>query len=108
MPLEKPGYQFLHAWHLFVIRLDTDKAGLSRDEFMAALKARGIGTGLHFRAVHTQKFYREQFPTPAGILPHTDWNNERICSLPLFPDMSERDVERVAAAIRTILSETKS
>lgn len=103
-PLGLPDYPCKHAWHLFIVRLDIEKAGMSRDDFMAALKQRGIGTGLHFRAVHTQKYYREQMPILAGSLPNTEWNSERICSLPLFPDMDDRDVHRVATAIKSILS----
>lgn len=103
-PLELPGMPHRHAWHLFVIRLDTDRASMSRDEFMAALKEQGIGAGLHFRAAHTHKFYRQHLPQPAGSLPNTEWNSERICSLPLFPDMSGADVERVVNAIRAVLS----
>jgi UDP-4-amino-4-deoxy-L-arabinose-oxoglutarate aminotransferase len=48
----------------------------------------GIGTGLHFRAAHTQKYYRERFPDVS--LPNTEWNSARICSLP-FPDMTDDD-----------------
>jgi UDP-4-amino-4-deoxy-L-arabinose-oxoglutarate aminotransferase len=107
-PLASPDYPFEHAWHLFVIRLNTEKARMSRDEFMAALKKSGIGSGLHFRAAHTQKYYREQLPELAGSLPNTEWNSERICSLPLFPDMVDTDVHRVAAAIKSILSEKRS
>jgi len=70
---------------------------------MAALKARNIGTGLHFRAVHTQKYYRESLPLPAGALPATEWNSARICSLPLFPDMDFADVDDVIAAIKESL-----
>lgn len=103
-PLTPPGYSFEHAWHLFIVRLDIEKAGLGRDEFMAALKDHGIGTGLHFRAAHTQKYYREHLAIPAGSLPNTAWNNDRICSLPLFPDMTDSDIERVVAAIKTVLS----
>lgn len=103
-PLGLPGIPHRHAWHLFVIRLDTDRAGISRDEFMAALKERGIGAGLHFRAVHAHKFFRQHLPQSAGSLPNTEWNSERICSLPLFPDMSEADVGRVVNAIREVLS----
>jgi UDP-4-amino-4-deoxy-L-arabinose-oxoglutarate aminotransferase len=107
MPLELPGYPFEHAWHLFIIRLDIEKARMSRDDFMTGLKQRGIGTGLHFRAVHTQKYYREQMPALAGGLPDTEWSTERICSLPLFPDMDDMDVHRVVTAIKAVLSESK-
>lgn len=106
-PLESPGYPFVHAWHLFIIRLDIEKAGISRDDFMAALKQQGIGSGLHFRAVHTQKYYREQMPALAGSLPNTEWNSERICSLPLFPDMDDADAHRVVAAIKSVLRNNK-
>lgn len=106
-PLAVPDYPFEHAWHLFIIRLDIEKSRMSRDDFMAALKQRGIGTGLHFRAVHTQKYYREQMPTLTGSLPNTEWNSERICSLPLFPDMNDADVHRVATAIKSVLRENK-
>ena len=106
-PLESPDYPFVHAWHLFIIRLDTEKARMSRDDFMTALKELGIGSGLHFRAVHTQKYYREQMPALAENLPNTEWNTARICSLPLFPDMDDADPRRVVTAIKSILSENK-
>ncbi|EPD5080604.1 UDP-4-amino-4-deoxy-L-arabinose aminotransferase, partial [Escherichia coli] len=79
-PLSLPAWPHVHAWHLFIIRVDEQRCGISRDALMEALKERGIGTGLHFRAAHTQKYYRERFPTLS--LPNTEWNSERICSLP--------------------------
>jgi len=106
-PLESPAYPFEHAWHLFIIRLDIEKARMSRDDFMTALKQQGIGSGLHFRAVHTQKYYREQMPALAENLPNTEWNTGRICSLPLFPDMDDADARRVVTAIKFILRENK-
>ncbi|MEN1543930.1 DegT/DnrJ/EryC1/StrS family aminotransferase, partial [Pseudomonas aeruginosa] len=62
-PLSLPAWPHVHAWHLFIIRVDEQRCGISRDALMEALKERGIGTGLHFRAAHTQKYYRERFPT---------------------------------------------
>jgi UDP-4-amino-4-deoxy-L-arabinose-oxoglutarate aminotransferase len=102
-PLGLPAWPMRHAWHLFIVRLDVEKAGMSRDEFMARLKEKNIGTGLHFRAVHTQKYYRETLSLPAGALPATDWNSERICSLPLFPAMTMDDVEQVVSTIKEVL-----
>ncbi|WP_190321781.1 DegT/DnrJ/EryC1/StrS family aminotransferase, partial [Enterobacter hormaechei] len=58
-PLSIPSWPHVHAWHLFIIRVDEARCGISRDNLMAALKEQGIGTGLHFRAAHTQKYYRE-------------------------------------------------
>ena len=97
-PLTIPAWPHIHAWHLFIIRVDETRCGLTRDALMEALKAQGIGTGLHFRAAHTQKYYRENFPDLS--LPNTEWNSARICSLPLFPDMTDDDTSRVIAALR--------
>jgi UDP-4-amino-4-deoxy-L-arabinose-oxoglutarate aminotransferase len=104
IPLALPPWAMRHAWHLFIVRLDVERAGFSRDEFMARLKAKNIGTGLHFRAVHTQRYYRETLALPPGALPNTEWNSDRICSLPLFPAMGEEDVEQVVAAIKEVLA----
>ncbi|MFH1125026.1 MAG: DegT/DnrJ/EryC1/StrS family aminotransferase, partial [Pseudomonadota bacterium] len=104
LPLSDPPYPMKHSWHLFVVRLDTERAGMSRDDFMAALKERNIGTGLHFRAVHLQRYYMESMGTRRGMLPNTEWNADRICSLPLFPDMVPEDVDDVVEAIKVVLA----
>ena len=99
-PLAIPIWPHKHAWHLFIIRVDEATCGISRDALMAELKSQGIGTGLHFRAAHTQKYYRQHFP---GVsLPATEWNSARICSLPLFPDMTHDDTTRVITALRKL------
>jgi len=104
VPLTVPPYHIKHACHLFIVRLDTDKAGMSRDDFMRELKQRNIGTGLHFRAVHLQKYYTESMGIRRGILPNTEWNSDRICSLPLFPQMTVDDVDDVVNTIKEVLS----
>jgi UDP-4-amino-4-deoxy-L-arabinose-oxoglutarate aminotransferase len=103
-PLADPPYPHTHAWHLFIVRLVAD---LDRDAFMAALKQRQIGTGLHFRAVHLHRYYRERMGAWRGRLPETEWNSDRIVSLPLFPDMTETDVEDVVEAIKDSVSRLK-
>ena len=75
---------------------------------MEALKQRNIGTGLHFRAVHLQKFYRENMDIRPGMLPNTEWNSNRITSLPLFPGMTTRDIDDVTQAIKDVLAGKKS
>jgi UDP-4-amino-4-deoxy-L-arabinose-oxoglutarate aminotransferase len=103
-PVAPPAWPHRHANHLLVVRLLED-AALDRDAFMAAMGELGIGTGIHFRAVHGQRYYAERYPELAGTLPATEWNSERICSLPLFPDMTEEDVDRVLEAMRSVLGE---
>ncbi len=103
IPLALPKKAMKHSWHLFIVRLNIDKAGMTRDKFMEELKKRNIGTGLHFRAVHLQKYYRETLQIKAHALPNTDWNSDRICSLPFFPDMTDKDVKDVVKTIKEVL-----
>jgi UDP-4-amino-4-deoxy-L-arabinose-oxoglutarate aminotransferase len=103
-PLAVPSYPMRHTWHVFVVRLDTHRAGMDRETFMRELKERNIGTGIHFKAVHTQRYYRETLRLPEGRLPFTEWNSERICSLPLFPEMGLEDVDSVVEAIKEVLA----
>ncbi len=100
-PPEDFPYSMRHSWHLYIVRLMSKR--INRDDFMLRLKEKNIGTGLHFRAVHQQKYYRQTMPHWLGRLPSTEWNSERICSLPLFPAMTEDDVYRVITAIKEIL-----
>jgi UDP-4-amino-4-deoxy-L-arabinose-oxoglutarate aminotransferase len=102
-PLAVPLYSHKHSWHLFIVRLDIEKTKLSRNDFMEELKKRNIGTGLHFQAVHQQKYYQETMKIPSGRLPNTEWNSKRICSLPLFPEMTHEDVDDVIDSIKDIL-----
>jgi len=103
LPLSDPPYHVKHSWHLFIVRLDTEKAGMTRETFMKELKQRNIGTGIHFLAAHVQKYYRERLGIKAEMLRDTEWNSERICSLPLFPEMRDRDADDVAEAVRDVL-----
>jgi UDP-4-amino-4-deoxy-L-arabinose-oxoglutarate aminotransferase len=102
-PLVIPSYPHKHSWHLFIIRLVSHKSKLNRNDFMEELRRRNIGTGLHFRAVHQQKYYRENMNIPSDVLPNTEWNSDRICSLPLFPEMTHDDVDDVVDTIKEIL-----
>lgn len=100
-PLTVPGYAQQHAWHLFILRIDAERCGLDREAFMKALQEQNIGTGIHFIATHLHTWYRQRFPDVH--LPNTEWNSARLCSIPLFPDMTTDDVERVVGAIENCL-----
>ena len=98
-----PGYDHRHTWHLYVVKV-LAAAGLSRDRFMAALKARNVGSGIHFRAVHTQPYYAHKYPEWMGKLPATEFASDRICSLPLFPEMTDDDARYVVEAVKDVLA----
>jgi len=95
----RPGYAHLHAWHLYTPLINPEAAGMDRDAFMQGMKDRNIGTGLHYRAVHLYPYYREQFGFKQGDFPNAETISDRIVSLPLFPNMTDADHERVIAAM---------
>jgi dTDP-4-amino-4,6-dideoxygalactose transaminase len=102
-PLAVPDYDLLHTRHLYVVKV-LEGAGLTRDRFIVELKARNVGTGIHFRAVHTQPYYASKYPRWVGALAVAEWVSDRLCSIPLFPLMSEDDVRYVVAAIKDVLA----
>ncbi len=103
MPLEPPDYDHEHAWHLFVVRIDTDRLDITRDEFMLKLQEKNVGTGLHFPAVHLQSYYRKKYGFSRGMYPNAEWNSDRLFSLPLYPLLSEDDQAYVVNAMKDII-----
>ncbi|WP_460928408.1 UDP-4-amino-4-deoxy-L-arabinose aminotransferase [Pseudomonas sp. MC6] len=101
LPLALPAYAQTHAWHLFILRIDSERCGMDREAFMKCLQDQGIGTGIHFIATHLHTWYRQR--APDLYLPDTEWNSARLCSIPLFPDMSDQDLDRVVGAIATLM-----
>ena len=87
--------------HLFTVLIDFDAAGLSRRQVMEALRARGIGSQVHYIPVHRQPYYRVRYGRVD--LPGADAYYARCLSLPLFPGMADTDPDRVVAAIRSAL-----
>ncbi|GAB4246277.1 MAG: DegT/DnrJ/EryC1/StrS family aminotransferase [Candidatus Methylacidiphilales bacterium] len=91
-----------HAWHLFAPRIAA-RDGMDRDRFMEALKAREVGTGLHYQAVHLSSYYRERWGFREGQFPEAEAVCAEIVSLPLFPDLSEADQDWVVEVVREVL-----
>lgn len=87
-------------WHMFQIVLPE---GVVRAAFMEKMKARNIGCGVHYPPIHLFRMYRAR-GFHAGMFPVSESVGQRIVTLPLFPKMSESDVERVVIAVREVLS----
>lgn len=102
-PLGTVPYKHEHAWHLFVVRLEIEALTIDRDSFIQALQEENIGTGLHFPAVHLQKYYRERYDFRKGAFPNAEWNSERLFSLPLYPLLEEKDQADVVSAMKLII-----
>lgn len=93
-PPANPGDR--HSWCMFVIRVNEAEAGISRDALIEELKARNIGTSVHYIPTHHFAAYVRFAPD----VPQTERVAKEIVSLPLYPTMTDTDVEDVVKALR--------
>ena len=88
-----------HSWHLYVIKLNLDTITIDRNQFIEELKSRGIGTSVHFIPLHIHPYYREKYNYQPEDFPVAYDCFQRIISLPIYPGMTDQDVERVIEAV---------
>ncbi|MDP8237693.1 MAG: UDP-4-amino-4,6-dideoxy-N-acetyl-beta-L-altrosamine transaminase [Candidatus Hatepunaea meridiana] len=100
-PLEVSPKAF-HSYHLYIIRLDLAKLNVDRGTIFQALRAEGIGVNVHYIPAHLHPFYKERFNTGLGQCPVAEEAYDRIITLPMFPAMSDGDVEDVINAVTKV------
>lgn len=93
-----------HARHLFTILADTDRLTVDRDFLLGALYAEGIGSGVHYIALHSHKFYQDTLGCRIGDFPNAEFISDRTLSIPLSASMSNRDTEDVIAAVKKVFT----
>ncbi|VVE71424.1 aminotransferase DegT [Pandoraea captiosa] len=91
-------------WHMFQIELPLERLTIDRAGFMEQLKARGIGSGVHYPAIHLFTMYRA-LGFKEGQFPLTERLGRAILTLPLFPAMTDADVARVCEAVNAICAD---
>lgn len=106
--LEMPPLSDGHSWHLFVVRLRPALLNNSREEFIEDLKGAGIGTSVHFIPLHLHSLYRRRYGYKKGNFPYAEDAYERAISLPIYPGMSDADVEYVANTIRRLVQTNRA
>ena len=84
------------ARHLFTIWVDAT----GRDEILAGLQERGIGVAVNYRAVHLRRYYAERFGYRRGDLPVAESIGDRTISIPLYPRLTDEEVERIIEAVK--------
>ncbi|KUO59851.1 MAG: UDP-4-amino-4,6-dideoxy-N-acetyl-beta-L-altrosamine transaminase [Gracilibacter sp. BRH_c7a] len=99
-PQEPPSVS--SAWHLYVIRLNLDYLGVERKEIFEALIQENIGVNVHYIPVYYHPYYRE-LGYPTGLCPQTEKIYQGIITLPLFPAMTEQDLEDVIRALKKVI-----
>lgn len=98
LPADAPG----HSWHMFCVCVDFKALGTSRSAFQARLQSLGVGTGVHYPAMHLFSLYRK-FGYESGDFPVAERIGEQTLTLPLFPAMTGEDLERVCGAFEQLL-----
>ncbi len=94
-----------HAWHLYILRLDSEVIQDGRDGLIADLSANSIGSSVHFIPLHHHPAFVEEGAAFAPKLPETEKYYRSAVSLPLFPGMSDQDVDDV---IKVVIESVKS
>jgi dTDP-4-amino-4,6-dideoxygalactose transaminase len=92
-----------HSWHLFILRLRPSMLEINRSEMIRQLKECGIGTSVHFIPLHLHPYYQQTFGYSKGDFPQAEDAYSRCVSLPIYPDMSNSEVERVMGTVEGIV-----
>ena len=92
-----------HAHHIYILALRLEQLTVDRDGFLDAMQESGIGVAVHYIALHLQPYYVENFKTKPQDYPIASNYSERILSIPLYPKMSEADVNRVIETVHTLV-----
>ena len=107
LPLQLPAVGAtgdVHSWHLFVVRLMPERAGLDRDGFVGELARAGIGTSVHFIPLHVLSYWSELTGLQPESLPVAVSAYENAVSLPIYPSLTDDQVTRVIETVRSVVS----
>jgi perosamine synthetase len=90
-----------HAYHLYVVRL----LKTNRTQAFTEFRKNGIGVNVHYIPVHLHPFYQKNFDTASGYCPVAETAYEQIVSIPIFPEMTNQDIEKVIAVIKKLFGD---
>lgn len=92
-----------HSWHLFPVTIRPE-APVSRNEFIIQMEQAGIGTSVHYKPLHRMTYYKETYNLNPDDFPNTERIWKGTVSLPIFPDLTESELEYICQTIKRILT----
>ena len=101
LPPTGPG----DARHLYPLRLKMDMFSISRNVFAEKIQGEGVGISVHFIPLHTMPYYRERYSFKDGDFPETFKSYSQTISLPIWPGMTDAQVDRVITVVKSLASE---
>lgn len=90
----------LHAYHLYVVKIDFKMLRVDRTALLTSLREKGIAVNVHYIPVYLHPFYRDNFNTRPSLCPNAEAAYEQIISLPVFPGMTDEDVKKVIVELK--------
>jgi dTDP-4-amino-4,6-dideoxygalactose transaminase len=108
LELPEPAQDGQHAWHLYALRLNLDRLRIDRSRFMSELRARNIGASVHFIPIPLHPFFKDRADLPENQCPRCLALYPRLVSLPLYPSMTEEELNYVARSVREIVTQFKT
>jgi dTDP-4-amino-4,6-dideoxygalactose transaminase len=95
------------SWHLYILRLRLDRLNKDRNGFIEALHRRGVACSVHFIPLHLQPYYRRAFGYLPGDFPNAEREYDSCLSLPIFPGMTETEINHVISAVLDTAAESQ-
>jgi len=93
------------SWHLYILRLRLERLNADRDAFIQALQRRGVRCSVHFIPLHLQPYYRRAYGYRPGDFPHAEQEYSACLSLPIYPGMTEQEINYVIVAVQRTVAE---
>lgn len=107
--LELPpvGINCQHSWHLFILRIRPELLQIDRNQFIARLKEKSIGTSVHFIPLHLHPYYQHEYGYRIGDFPNAEDAYRGCLSLPIYPDLTPDEMTRIVDAVERVVWESK-
>ena len=100
-----PKSQEGHAWHLFVIRVNVDEWSITRNEIIEKLNKKGIGLAVHYKPIHLLSYYKKNYDLDAENYSNANKLFNTIISLPIYPSLTNSEVDYITKTIKELFSE---
>jgi dTDP-4-amino-4,6-dideoxygalactose transaminase len=104
----EPDIDTRHGYHLYTLLIDEKKCGLTRDEFLNAMSANNIGTGVHYLSLPEHPYYQDRFGWQPEDYPHAMRIGRQTVSLPFSPKLTDQDIKDVISVVNSVVSNSVS
>ena len=95
------------SWHLYILRLRLDRLNVDRNGFIESLHRRGVACSVHFIPLHLQPYYQRAYGYQPGDFPRAEMEYHSCLSLPIFPGMTETEVNHVVSVVLDTTAELR-